>query len=76
MNGRFNVSFAIDFTGSNYNDGVDRHCYNKDISQKVDKNEMLWIQRRTSRQCRLLTPRITASQPFPSPFFLLARQTG
>ena len=33
MNGRFNVSFAIDFTGSNYNDGVDRHCYNKDISQ-------------------------------------------
>ncbi len=33
MNGRFNVSFAIDFTGSNYNDGFDRHCYNKDISQ-------------------------------------------
>ena len=34
MNGRFNVAFAIDFTGSNYNQsrGIDRHCYNKDIS--------------------------------------------
>ncbi len=33
MNGRFNVSFAIDFTGSNYTDEVDRHCFEKDISE-------------------------------------------
>ena len=35
MNGRFNVAFAIDFTGSNYSEyrGIDRHCYKKDISE-------------------------------------------
>ena len=35
MNGRFNVAFAIDFTGSNYSEyrGIDRHCLKKDISE-------------------------------------------
>ena len=32
MNGRFNVAFAIDFTGSNYSGLIDRHCYKKDES--------------------------------------------
>ena len=33
MNGRFNVAFAIDFTGSNYSGLIDRHCYKKDESE-------------------------------------------
>ena len=46
MNGRFNVSFAIDFTGSNYNEynSIDRHCYNTDISKNyyIKAIKFLW----------------------------------